>query len=137
MAGFRWTKQASDCVLLLAQGHTIEETSELCGKSVRQIYRWKRDIEFLSELDRLSLMVLAASKAERLRITNRMVKKLTREGRPTTKDLLDWLKYAQSETDGIKLDLTSLLEAASSVAGRGSERIDRESGDPQPEHDHA
>jgi hypothetical protein len=29
----------------------------------------------------------------------------------TTRDVLDWLKYAQSETDGVKLDLASLLAA--------------------------
>ena len=36
----------------------------------------------------------------------------------TDKDLLDWLKFAQRETEGLKLDLTdALAEAAASVAG--------------------
>jgi hypothetical protein len=29
----------------------------------------------------------------------------------TDRDLLDWLKFAQSETDGIKLDLAKLAAA--------------------------
>jgi hypothetical protein len=28
----------------------------------------------------------------------------------TDKDILDWIKYVQSETDGVKLDLSKLLE---------------------------
>jgi len=40
----------------------------------------------------------------------------------TDKDLLDWLKFAQGETDGVKVDAAKLLAAlgddpSSSVAG--------------------
>ena len=30
----------------------------------------------------------------------------------TDKDILDWLKFAQSETDGVKLDLSKLAQLA-------------------------
>ena len=71
-------------------------------------------------MDRLSLMVGVSSRAERLRLAIRVVRAKTNGDVPETeKDLLDWLKFAQSETDGIKLDLTKLAalgEADSSVA---------------------
>jgi hypothetical protein len=38
--------------------------------------------------------------------------KTAEDGTVTTKaDLLDWLKFAQSETDGIKLDLARIAAA--------------------------
>ena len=132
MTGYTWTKQKSQAVELLAEGYTIEEAAARIGRSERQLYRWKADIEFLEELDRLSRMIGAANKAERLRIANRMVREAMRKQAPTTKDLLEWLKYAQSETDGIKLELTSLIEAAASVAGGGQSGIDESGGDQEP-----
>ena len=62
-------------------------------------------MEFSAEVDRLSLMVDIAGRAERLRIAMRLVRA---KGYQSDRDLLDWLKYAQSETDGVKLDLTKL-----------------------------
>ena len=47
----------------------------------------------------------AQESAERLRIAMRLVRA---KGYQSDRDLLDWLKYAQSETDGVKLDLTKL-----------------------------
>lgn len=124
MSGFKWTKVKAEAVELLAEGYTIEEAAARIERSERQLYRWKADINFLEELDRLSRMIGAANKAERLRIANRMVREAMRKQVPTTKDLLEWLKYAQSETDGIKLELTSLIEAAGSVAGGGQVDVD-------------
>lgn len=100
----------------MAEGYTIDETAQKCGVNSRTIDRWKTDIEFSAELDRLSLMVDIASRAYRLRLAKRIIRKL---GERTEKDLLDWLKYAQSETDGIKLDIASVLEDALAVAGGG------------------
>ena len=50
-------------------------------------------------------MIDVASRAERLRIVMRVVRQKVRaDGTPETKkDLLDWLKFAQSETTGFKL----------------------------------
>jgi hypothetical protein len=37
--------------------------------------------------------------------------KVSDEAVETDRDLLDWLRFAQSETQGIKIDLTRLAEA--------------------------
>lgn len=110
---------------MLANGHTIDETAAEVKVSSRTINRWKGDIEFAQELDRLSLMVGIASRAERLRMAKRVVKKLAAREIPTEKDLLDWLKYAQSETDGVKLDIATIAEAFASLADGGQGGDDR------------
>lgn len=113
LAEFKWTKTKSDAALALAQGYSVREVSEMVPASERTLWRWKAEPEFDEEVDRLSLMVDIAGRAERLRIARRVVRqKVDEEGYVLTeKDLLDWLKFAQSETDGVKLDLLSLLEA--------------------------
>ena len=123
---FKWTPKREKAALALASGYTNEEAAEAAGVAERTIYLWKSDLEFSMEVDRLSLMVGIASRAERLRIAMQVVKQKIREDGSlrTNRDLLDWLKFAQSETDGVKLDLTSLLEAAASVAGAGPARAD-------------
>lgn len=99
--------------MLLAEGYTFQQVAEKIGKTDRTIYRWMNDIEFSAEVDRLSLMVGIASKAERLRLVKRVIrqKSLSDTFLISDKDVLDWLKFAQSETDGIKLDIASLLAA--------------------------
>lgn len=122
---------------MLADGYTIKETAEEIGVADRTISRWKDDIEFSSEVDRLSLMVGIASRGERLRMAKRIIKRLVEKQIPTHKDLLEWLKYAQSETDGIKLDLTALLDDVSSLAAGRSDGLDSapETGDEQDENE--
>lgn len=119
MSAFKWTKQKATCAIALAEGHTIKEAAEQAKKDERSVYRWKHDIDFSQEVDRLSLMIGIASRAERLRIAQRIARQMvSEEGKLITeKDLLDWLKFAQSETDGIKLDLATLLDAEAPVAG--------------------
>lgn len=122
MAGFKWTDKASTAAIALAEGKTRDETARLADVSERTVYRWLSDPDFGEEVDRLSLMVGIASRAERLRLAQRVIKQKTKDdGTLDTKaDLLDWLRFAQSETDGIKLDLAKLATAfganASSVA---------------------
>jgi transcriptional regulator with XRE-family HTH domain len=126
MSSFRWNIKREQAATILALGYTEQETAEQVGVSQRTIQRWKSDLEFSAEVDRLSLMIGIASRAERLRIAMRVIRQKTREDGVlrTNKDLLDWLKFAQSETDGIKLDLTAIFEAATSVAGEGPAGID-------------
>ena len=119
-----WTKQNSDIALLLAEGYTIREVSERVGVSDKTVVRRKADPEFMQEVDRLTLMIGIASRAERLKIVNRVLRqKIRQEIVDTDKDLLDWLKYAQSETDGVKLNLVgnlaSILTNDPSLAGSG------------------
>ena len=128
VSGFKWSPKKGDAAIELAKGHTCQYVADLIGVDQRTVYRWLADIDFKTEVDRLSLMVGAASRAERLRIANRIIRQRLEVDIVTSeKDLLDWLKFAQSETDGVKLGLTAALaEAAASVAGSGSDRADDE-----------
>lgn len=117
MSAFEWNPKKEKAALLLAKGHTQQETAKQIEVTDRTIRRWLEDIDFQAEIDRLSLMVDVAGRAERLRIAMRVVRqKVSDKYVLTDKDLLDWLKFAQSETDGIKLDLAALTEAATSLA---------------------
>lgn len=113
MSVYQWTPEKTEVAMLLAEGYTFQQVAEKIGKTDRTIYRWMNDIEFSAEVDRLSLMVGIASKAERLRLVKRVIrqKSLSDTFLISDKDVLDWLKFAQSETDGIKLDIASLLAA--------------------------
>lgn len=104
-----WTKERCDAALALAEGKTQREAAEIAEVTDRTIRNWVAEPEFAAEVDRLSLMVHVSSRAERLRIAMRVVRQKVREEKiDTDKDLLEWLKFAQSETDGIKLQLTQL-----------------------------
>lgn len=108
MAGFRWTKKATDAAIALANGETREQAAATAGIGERTLYRWLEEAEFAEEVDRLTFLTGIAAKAERVRLAKQVVAKI---GFRTEKDLLDWLKYVQSETDGIKLDLAELVAA--------------------------
>lgn len=130
MSSFNWSEKATAAAIALAQGYTQQEVADQAEVNKRTIQRWLDDIEFSAEVDRLSLMVGIASRAERLRLAMRVIRQKTgKDGDlETDKDTLDWLKFAQSETDGIKLDLTAVSEAAASVADSGSDRIPDKTG---------
>lgn len=116
---FEWDEKKSKAAILMSQGYLIKEVAKTMGVNEKTIDRWKRDIEFSREVDRLSVMVDISGRAERLRIAMRMVRRAMKKRSPTKKDLLDWLKYAQGETDGVKLDLTALLANAAPMAAGG------------------
>lgn len=128
MTGFQWTKTRDKAARLLAEGYTQVEVAKKLGISDRTVRRWWADMEFRTEVDRLTHMVGIAMRSERLRIAMRVIRgrtDLTSIPR-SDRDLLDWLKYAQGETDGVRLDLAELLTALTSsgdagdVAGGGS-----------------
>ena len=113
MEQFNWTAKKIEAAKILAQGYTERETAEQVGVTDRTIRRWKANDEFMLEVDKVTLMSGIALRAERLRIATRAIRqKITEERVKTGRDLLDWLKYAQGETDGIKVDLGALLENA-------------------------
>lgn len=126
ISAFEWTSQRSKAAVILAEGGTQDEAAAEAEVTDRTIRNWLDDPVFSAEVDRLSLMVGVASRAERLRLAKRVVKQKIRNGvAETDKDLLEWLKFAQSETDGIKLDLSklaSLAETDAPLADRGSDR---------------
>lgn len=135
MAGFKWTDKADGVAAMLAEGYTQKEAAEKYGISLRTVERWHADIEFREEVDNLSLMVGIAHRGARLRLVQRVVRaRISATGAVITeKDLLDWLKYAQSETDGIKLNLDQAFNAAAaSLAGREQASDDRANSEDTP-----
>jgi hypothetical protein len=110
---FSWTPARERAAIALAEGRTQKDAAAEAEVTDRTIRDWLRHPEFGAEVDRLSLMVGISGRAERLRIAQRVVRqKTTDTGFLETKaDLLDWIKFAQSETDGIKLDLAKLATA--------------------------
>lgn len=116
-----WDKTRTKAAQLLAVGHNKQYVADEVGVSRATIYNWLDDPEFGAEVDRLSTMVDAASRAERLRDTMRVLRSLRDENGVlrTDKDALDWLKYAQSETDGTKLDMSKLMELLAGESGDG------------------
>lgn len=121
-----WNEQRSQAAIKIASGYTHQATADEVGVDKRTITNWLQNLEFSAEVDRLSLMVDVASRAERLRITMRAIRqKVKEDGVETAKDVLEWLKFAQSETDGVKLDLSKLAALAETdvpLAARGSDR---------------
>lgn len=123
-SGFRWTKRTQAAALSLADGKTRSQVAAEAEVTERAVYLWLANPEFSAEVDRLTLMMGIASRAERLRIAQRVARqKVTDDGVETRADLLDWLRFAQSETDGIKLDLAALADAHASLARGGPDRV--------------
>ena len=138
---FIWTPKRVAVANDLAEGFTCEETAERTGVSLRSIARLRKNYLFAAEVQRLTLMTGVAVRAERLKIAKRVIRqkvaqeinKITGQKNPilTRKDLLDWLQYSQSETDGVKLDLTDILSKLVAAApvdapGDGPELADSE-----------
>lgn len=126
-----WTSERSNAAIELAQGKTQREVAAEVGVTDRAIRNWLAEPEFAAEVDRLSLMIDIASKAARLRLAMKVVRQKTKgEVVNTQKDLLEWLKFVQSETDGVKLDLTKL--AATFVEDEAPVANSRSSGTEYP-----
>ena len=91
----------------LADGKTQQQVADDCDVSRRTIVRWLEHPEFAAEVDRLTLLTGIALRAERLRIVKRVIRQSVKDDQEikTAKDILEWLKHAQSETNG-----TDLLE---------------------------
>ena len=105
---FKWSTTRERAALALAEGKTQRDAAADAGCGERTIRTWLSIPEFAEEVDRLTMLTGIAAKAERLRTAKRMIAKI---GDNSERDLLDWLKFAASETDGIKLDLAELLTA--------------------------
>jgi hypothetical protein len=112
---FKWTSRRAQAALRRAQAHLTKETAEAVRVSRPSIERWKCDIVFSTQVDRLYCMIDITDRVERLRSAMRTVRdKVSDERLETKANLLDWLNNAQSETNGIKLNLTALLSSSPS-----------------------
>ena len=102
---FQWTSTRTKAALALAEGQSQQVVAEAIGVCRKTICNWLSVTAFAAEIDRLSCMIDISSRAERLRIAMRAVRQKVRADGTveTDKDVLDWLKFAQSETTGIKL----------------------------------
>ena len=102
---FYWSSKRQKAALALAEGQSQQAVADAIGVCRKTICNWLCVPEFAAEVDRLSLMVGLASRSERLRIAMRVVRQKVRDDGTieTDRDLLDWLKFAQSETPGVQL----------------------------------
>ena len=127
LQAFVWTEERSKAAVSLATGSTKQEAADTAGVDRTTIYEWLKHPDFAAEVDRLSLMAGIASRAERLRLAMSVVRsRIKEEVLQSDRDALDWLKFAQSETDGVKIDLTKLAAIAedeASLAHRGPDRL--------------
>src|SRR5687767_10567545 len=100
-AAFEWNEKRSEAAIALAEGKTQKQVFAEVGVPERTLRSWLIHPDFAAEVDRLSLMMSIAGRAERLRIAMRVARqKIKKDGTiDTDKDLLEWLKFAQSETD--------------------------------------
>ncbi len=109
VSAFKWTPQRQRAALALADGATQEEAAREAEATDRTIRNWLADPAFAEEVDRLTLMTGLATRAARLRLAKRVAEKL---GDKTDKDLIDWLKFLQSETTGAVNDFADRVAAA-------------------------
>jgi hypothetical protein len=118
-----WDETRSKAAGLLALGYPKTHVASEVGVTRNTIYAWLDDPEFAEEVDRLSLMTGVANRAERLRVAMRVIRsRLNEDGIPQSeKDVLEWLKFAQSETHGARLDFGKLAEL---LTGESSQQAD-------------
>lgn len=121
MVAFQWTPKVNAAAIALAEGYTQVEAAAMAGVSDRTLRRWLAQPEFAVEVDKLTLITGIARKAERVKLAKRVIRTI---GETTEKDLLDWLKYIELATDGLKIglspeltELATLLRDAGILAG--------------------
>jgi len=125
-----WTHQMGKAAVLLAQGYTNAEVArdEEVDVNRSTITRWRRYEEFEAEVDRLSLMYGLASKPARMRLIQQAARQfIDNEGKIDVSgfNLLDLLKEARMQMEGVQIGILNELEAfdakAGPVAGSGSD----------------
>jgi hypothetical protein len=127
---FHWSSKRKKAALSLAEGQSQQAVADMIGVCRKTICNWLCVTEFLAEVDRLSCMIDISSRAERLRIAMRVVRqKVNTDGRLVSyKDLLDWLKFAQSETTGLKLGFSKgeVVEMDAQIEAAWRESVEEE-----------
>jgi len=103
-----WNGPAAEIVTYLAAGYSDTDLQRKMGVSRMTTWRLRQVPEFAEELDKLTLVSGISARAERMRLAMRVVRKLEKDAFEKNKigdTLLDWVKFAQSETDGAQLSL--------------------------------
>ena len=62
---------------MLAQGLAVHRVAAACNVTERTLYRWKADMEFSAEVDRLSHRLSIATRAASLRHAMRIIRQKT------------------------------------------------------------
>jgi hypothetical protein len=101
-SAFQWSPARRAACAALAEGRTQKEAAQLAEVTDRSIRSWLQDPEFSAEVDRLTLLTGISLRSERLRVIKRVIRQSVKDDQKirTEKDILEWLKYAQSETNG-------------------------------------
>src|SRR6185503_56172 len=127
---FQWSSKRTKAALALAEGQSQQAVAEAIGVCRKTICNWLCVTAFAAEVDRLSCLIDVSSRAERLRMAMRAVRQKVRADGTveTDKDVLDWLKYAQSETTGIRLGFSrgEVAELDAQIDAALREAVDEE-----------
>lgn len=94
---FRWTALRMRAAVMLGDGETAVDVARALGVHRHTVNRLEAVPEFKAEVERQALYLDLARRAARVRLAKRIVSTL---GDTTDRDLLDWLRYIASETDG-------------------------------------
>lgn len=99
---FKWNEKRQRAARGLADGKTQRAVAEECGIDRTTLYRWLEHPDFSSAVDELTLVTGISLRAERIRIIKRVIRQFVKEDTAirTNKDLLEWIKQAQTETSG-------------------------------------
>jgi len=129
---FIWNELRDKAAALLAQGYQKTYVADQVGVSRKTIYNWLEQDDFQLAIDELSLMLGIASKAYRLRLMNQALQQFIDQNGTIDISgftLLDLLKEARMQTEGVKLGIVSelapLIEEEASVDRRRQERSGR------------
>lgn len=130
VTGFTWSDMKSKVAVELAKGlspaEIIRENEDITV-SESTIYNWKQIPAFAMEVDKLTFMYGYGSKAERMRLINKAIRQYIRDDMIDTgrTELIDWMREARMNVDGVRLDIAHMLAAVNDetglVAGNGSE----------------
>jgi transposase len=97
----RMAKAKPEAIILLASGLSINETARRVGVHERTIDNWLHNPEFQDEVHRATFKFGIAQAAERMRVLNKLARKMVAEERleelaknATVSDLLNILKHA-------------------------------------------
>jgi hypothetical protein len=123
---FKWTETRTLAAIALADGQTQRAVAEALDINEKTVSRWMQHPDFSAEVDKLTFMVGLGSRAARVRLVKRIIAQRVKDDEDvqSDKDILDWLKYLQSETQGVRLDLAAFLAASAPMARGGSTGVD-------------